>query len=148
MRIQRQETTEAFTGRARLVFARLTKEGVGLPPVAQGYLILQGARLGNFGRATIMSATHRSWHVDEARTAIRTAFPGAPPERPTQAASAVEEEFDEGEIPAPPEPYRDEGAGDDVTQEIDAIAQAAEPIEESGRAGNSSDMEGDASGHE
>ena len=36
LRIQKEETTEAFTGRARLVFARLTKEGVDLPPVAQG----------------------------------------------------------------------------------------------------------------
>ena len=78
LRIQKQDTAQAFTGRARLAFARLTTEGVDLPPVAQGYLILQGARLDNLGRATIMSAAHRSWRVDEVRTAIRTAFPGEP----------------------------------------------------------------------
>ncbi|CAK0911130.1 unnamed protein product, partial [Prorocentrum cordatum] len=131
LRIQKQETTEAYTWRAQLVFARLPTEGVDLPSVARGYLILRGARLGNFGRATVMSATHLSWNVDEVCTAIRTAFPGIPPERLTQAACAVEEEFVDSEAPPPPEPYQEEGAEDDVTQEIDAIVQAAEPIEES-----------------
>ena len=79
LRIQRQETTEAHAGRARLAYARLAKEGVELPPVAPCYLALRGARSGNFGRAAIMSATRRSWHVDEACAADR--FPrGAPGE--------------------------------------------------------------------
>ena len=89
-RIMKHETTEAFTGRARLAYARLAKEGVDLTPVAQGYLILRGARLGNFGRAAVMSATHWSWHADEVRTAIRTAFPGVPPKRLARAAYAAE----------------------------------------------------------
>eukprot|EP00959_Pyramimonas_sp_CCMP1952_P452127 9466021-Pyramimonas_sp.AAC.1 len=49
LRIHKQETTEAYTGRAQLVYARLAKEGVDLPSVARGYLILRGARLGPFG---------------------------------------------------------------------------------------------------
>ena len=109
------------------MFARLAKEGVDLPSVARGYLILRGARLGNFGRATVMSATHRSWNVDEVCTAIRTAFPGIPPERLTQAAYAVEEGPGDDQLPPPPEPYQEEGAEDDVTQELDAIVQSAEP---------------------
>ena len=92
LRIMKGETTESFTGRARLTFARLSKEGVALPSVAQGFLLLKGARIGNFGRATIMSATQRSWEVDEVATAIRTAFPGVPPERLTQSAFGVDEE--------------------------------------------------------
>lgn len=85
----KHETTEAYTGRARLIFAKLTKEGVDLPAVAQGYLVLQGARLGSLGRATIMSATHKSWHVEGVCTAIRAAFPGVPPDRWLHAAYAT-----------------------------------------------------------
>ncbi|CAK0868212.1 unnamed protein product [Prorocentrum cordatum] len=131
LKIQKQETTEAYTGRAQLVYARLAKEGVDPPPVARGYLILRGARLGSFGRARIMSATHRSWHVDEVCTALRTAFPGVPTETLAQATYAAEEEHGETDFPQMLEPYKDEGAEDDVTREIDAIVQAAEPIDES-----------------
>ena len=77
-----------------------------------------------------MRATHRNRHVEEVRTAIRTAFPGAPPERLLQAAFAAEVEFPDAE--PPPEPRQDEGAGaeDEAIQWIDAIAQASEPVEE------------------
>ncbi|CAK0862474.1 unnamed protein product [Prorocentrum cordatum] len=77
-----------------------------------------------------MSATHRSWNVEEVCTAIRTAFPGVPPERLTQTAFAVEEEHGDTEVGPPPEHYAEESVEDDITDEIDAIVQAAEPIDE------------------
>lgn len=36
LRVGKRETTEAYIGRARLVFAKLPKKGMELPPVAQG----------------------------------------------------------------------------------------------------------------
>jgi hypothetical protein len=71
-----------------------------------------------------MSATHRSWDADEVCTAIRTAFPGVPPERLTQTAFAVEEEHGDTEVGPPPEHYAEESVEDDITDEIDAIVEA------------------------
>ena len=51
LKIMKNETTEAFTGRSRLVFTRLQSEGANLPSEARGYLVLRGCRLGSPGRA-------------------------------------------------------------------------------------------------
>ncbi|CAK0792131.1 unnamed protein product, partial [Prorocentrum cordatum] len=51
-------------------------------------------------------------------------------ERLTQMAFAVEEEHGDTEVGPPPEPYQEESVEDDITDEIDAIVQAAEPIDE------------------
>ena len=80
LEIAKNATIEAFTGRARLLFARFQKEGVNLPTLARRYWILRGCGLGNFGRAAVISAT-RSWDLDKVCTAIRTAFPGYPADR-------------------------------------------------------------------
>ena len=81
LKIMKNETTEAVTGRSRLVIARLPTEGVHLPSEARGYAVLRGCRLGSLGRATVMSTTRRSWEFDEVCTAIRKSFPGCPPGR-------------------------------------------------------------------
>ena len=73
--IMKHETTEAFTGRSRLVFVRLETERVNLPSEARGHIVLHGCRLGSLGRATIISATRRNWEFDEVCTAIRTSSP-------------------------------------------------------------------------
>ena len=52
LKIMKNETTEAFTGRSRLVFTRLQSEGANLPSGARGYVVLRGCRLGSLGRAT------------------------------------------------------------------------------------------------
>ena len=41
----------------------------------------RGCRLGSLGRATVLSATRRSWDFDEVCTAIRTSCLGCPPDR-------------------------------------------------------------------
>ena len=61
LKIMKNETTEAFTGRSRLLSTSLQAEGVNLPSEARGYIVWRGCRLGCLGRATIMSATSRSW---------------------------------------------------------------------------------------
>ena len=43
--------------------------------------VLRGCWLGSFGRATIMSATPRSWEFDDVCMTISTSFPGCPPDR-------------------------------------------------------------------
>ena len=73
-KIMKNETTESFTGRSRLAFTRLQTEGVNLPSGARGLIVLRGCRLGSLGRATIMSATRRSWEFEEVCTAIQTSF--------------------------------------------------------------------------
>ena len=64
-KFMKNETTEAVTGRSRLMFTRLQAERVNLPSEARGYIVLRGCRLGSLGRATIMSATRRGWEFDE-----------------------------------------------------------------------------------
>ena len=81
LKIMKNETTEAFTGRSRLVFTRLQSEGANLPSEARGYIVLRGCRRGSLGRATIMSATRRSCEFDDVCMAIQTSFPGCPPDR-------------------------------------------------------------------
>ena len=91
LKIMKNETTEAFTGRSRLVFTRLQAERVNLPSDARGYVVLRGCRLDSRGRATIMSATRRSSEFDEVCTAIRTSFPGCPPDWWSHGTLGVDE---------------------------------------------------------
>ena len=44
---------------------RLQSGGVNLPSEAGGQFALRGCRLGSLGRATIVSATRRSWEFDD-----------------------------------------------------------------------------------
>ena len=60
LKIMKNETTEAFTARSRIVCARLQTEGANLPSEARVHIVLRGCRLGLLGRATIVSATRRS----------------------------------------------------------------------------------------
>lgn len=68
-----------------------------------------------------MSATHRSWHIEAVCTAIRTAFPGVPPQRLLHAAYAVQHE--ETIVPVGVEGRADTK----MEEEIDASIQAVEP---------------------
>lgn len=49
LRLGKHETAEAYKGRARLVFAKLAKEGVEFPVVARGSLVLQGGQIAESG---------------------------------------------------------------------------------------------------
>ena len=90
LKIMKNETKEAFTGRSTLVFARLQSEGVNLPSETRNYIVLRGCRLGSLGRATIMSATGRSWQLDDVFMAIWSSFPGCPPDRWSHGTFGVE----------------------------------------------------------
>ena len=46
LKVDKGERTAAYTGRCRELFEKAAREGIELPDVARGYLILRGARLG------------------------------------------------------------------------------------------------------
>ena len=77
LQIKKNVTTEAFTGRSRFVFTLLQSEVVNLPSEARRCIVLRGCRLGSLGRATIMSATRRSWGFDDVCMAIRRLSAGS-----------------------------------------------------------------------
>ena len=111
------------------MFTRLLAEGVNLPSEARGYIVLRGCRLGSLGRATIMSATRRSWEFDEVCAAIRTSFLGCPPDRWSHGTFGVDELEDrpDHELQDPV----DFGGDTEFESEIEAIVGALEPTEES-----------------
>ena len=45
LRVDKGERTAAYTGRCRELFEKAAREGIVLPDVARGYLMLRGARL-------------------------------------------------------------------------------------------------------
>ena len=79
VKTMKHDTLEAFIGRSRRVFTPVQAEGVNLPSEARGNIVLRGCQLGSLGRATVMSATRRSWDFDEVCTAIQTSLLGCPP---------------------------------------------------------------------
>ena len=80
LRIEKMEATVAFTGRAKTIFARAEKEGVNLPSVARGFLLLKGARLGPERRAVVLAASGKRWNFEDLGKAMRTTYPKAMPE--------------------------------------------------------------------
>ena len=129
LKIMKNETMEAFTGRSRLVFARLQADGVNLPSEVRGYIVLRGCRLGSLGRATVMSATRRSWEFDEVCTASRASFLGCPPDRWSHGTFGVDELEDRTEDEL--QDHAEFGGDTEFESEIEALVGAFEPIEES-----------------
>ena len=76
-----------------------------------------------------MSATRRSWEFDEVCTAIRTSFPGCPPDRWSHGTFGVDELEDR-----PEDELQDDvdfGGDTEFESEIEAIVGALETMEES-----------------
>lgn len=90
MAIDRTESTTAYTGRARTTFQRARKEGVDLPEVVKGFIVLRGSKLGPSGRAVVLAASQRKWEFEEVCIALRTTFPGTISERGPSGAHAVD----------------------------------------------------------
>ena len=74
LKIEKGELTAGYCGRARTVFQRAAKEGVDLPDVAQGFLLLKGSRLGGDRRAVVLAASERSWTFDKLALALKTTY--------------------------------------------------------------------------
>ena len=65
------ERTAAYTGRFRELFEKAAREGIELPDVARGYLMLRGARLGPERKAIVLAALQER----NVAQALRSTFP-------------------------------------------------------------------------
>jgi hypothetical protein len=129
--IEKGETTQAYTGRARTLFASARKEGVDLPPVARGFLLLRGARLGPERRAIVLAASQKQWGFEEIASALRTTYPKQMPSAHIHAVSADGNSVYPDGVPAPVAAATSQEDPDDVTEaEINALVEDDSPIEE------------------
>ena len=62
LRVDKGERTAAYTGRCRELLEKAAREGIELPDVARGYLMLRGARLGPERKAISF------WRLQDNRT--------------------------------------------------------------------------------
>ena len=72
LRVHKGERTAAYTGRCRELFEKAAREGIELPDVARGYLMLRGARLGLERKAIVLAAAGKVVH--EAKRCIDASF--------------------------------------------------------------------------
>ena len=86
-------------------------------------------RLRSLRRATVMSATRRSWEFGEISTAIRTSFPSCPPLRWSHGTLGVAELEDLVEDES--RDHVDFGGDVELEFEIEAVVGALEPIQKS-----------------
>ena len=61
LKVDKGERTAAYTGRCRELLKKAAREGIELPDVARGYLMLRGARLGPERKAIVLAAAGQSY---------------------------------------------------------------------------------------
>ena len=61
LRVDKGERTAAYTGRCRELFEKAAREGIELPDVVLGFLMLRGARLGPERKAIVLAAAGQSY---------------------------------------------------------------------------------------
>ena len=75
LKVEKNESTAAFTGKARAAFTAAEAEGVKLPSVAKGYLLLRFSRLPSDKKAVVMAAARQSYEEADIAAALRTTYP-------------------------------------------------------------------------
>ena len=75
LKVDKGEHTKAYTGRCREMFEKAAREGIELPDVARGYLMLHGARLGPERKAIVLAAAGQSYTERNVAQALRSTFP-------------------------------------------------------------------------
>ena len=75
LKVEKNESTAAFTGKARAAFTAAEAEGVKLPSVAKGYLLLRFSRLPADKKAVVMAAARQSYEETDIAAALRTTYP-------------------------------------------------------------------------
>ena len=73
--VDKGERTAAYTGRCRELFEKAAREGIKLPDVARGYLMLRGAPLGLERKAIVLAAAGQSYTERNVAQALRSTFP-------------------------------------------------------------------------
>ena len=72
LKVDKGERTAAYTGRCRELFEKAAREGIELPDVARGYLMLRGARLGPERKAIVLAAARQSYTERNVAQALRS----------------------------------------------------------------------------
>ena len=75
LKIDKGERTAAYTGRCRELFEKAAREGIELPDVARGHLMLRGALLGPERKAIVLAAAGQSYTERNVAQALRCTFP-------------------------------------------------------------------------
>ena len=75
LKVDKGERTAAYTGRCRELFEKSAREGIALPDVARGYLMLRGARLGPERKGIVLAAAGQSYTERNVAQALRSTFP-------------------------------------------------------------------------
>ena len=75
LKVDKVERTAVYTGRCRELFQRAAREGIELPDVAQGYLMLRGARMGAERKAIVLAAAGQSYTERNVAEALRSTCP-------------------------------------------------------------------------
>ena len=75
LKVDKGERTAAYTGRCRELFEKAAREGIELPDVARGYLMLRGARLGPERKAIVLAAARQSYTERNVAQAFHSTFP-------------------------------------------------------------------------
>lgn len=92
------ENMSPYTGRCNEAFDKAEREGIPLPSLARGYIMLRGCRLTPERKAIVLAASRRrrSYEENEVATALRTTFPVLPTDgRGPAYVHAVEGEQDD-----------------------------------------------------
>lgn len=129
LKVERGESTAAYTGKARSAFLAAETEGVKFPDVARGYLLMRFARLSSEKKAIVLAASRQSYAEADVAAALRTTFPeGLYTGKLASMAAPVEvdETFfpEEHEAPEDDDVLAAEGLdldGDDPIEEQDAV---------------------------
>ena len=75
LRVEKGESTAIYTGKARAAFSAAEAEGVSLPEVAKGYLMLRFAKLSPERKAVVLAAARQSYKENDIAAALRTTYP-------------------------------------------------------------------------
>ena len=75
LKVDKGESTAIYTGKARAAFAAAEAEGVSMPDVAKGYLMLRFARLSPERKAVVLAAARQSYKEQDIAAALRTTYP-------------------------------------------------------------------------
>ena len=75
LRVDKGERTPTYTSRCRQLFEKAAREGLELPDVARGFLMLRGARLGPEREAFVLAAAGQSYTERNVAQALRSTFP-------------------------------------------------------------------------
>lgn len=70
LKVEKNESTAAFTGKARAAFTAAEAEGVKLPSVAKGYLLFRFSRLPSDKKAVVMAAARQSYEEADIAAAL------------------------------------------------------------------------------